>query len=148
MEEITELDQEQTENMGCDVVVHYSDVTPKGDLVEVAIMDQEKRKRIHLTSPDMVEMYFEVAVSEGRYNPEDSYRKLGEEVRKRFLGISISSLEETEIGGLPAHEFSFEWEDGIRHVVYIQKKRCMIRIIYDPRSEANTALLEAVTYGE
>lgn len=129
----------------------YPDPTPGGQAV---VRDEQSfigYARVHLSSVDRRELYFEV-VRFHDLTPEDEYRLHKPHLQQRFGTDSISSLIETTQWEWPAQAYSFGWaEDGRsveRSVLLRPIERETYRIIFDPRSDLNAQLIETLVAAE
>jgi hypothetical protein len=126
----------------------YPAVTPAGHAVERIVEERGGAWRVHLTSRDSFELYFEVR----RYPelaPETAYERHQAELAQRFAlaGLAVSPLEETELAGRPALTYSFQWSQNARVALLAPEGPALYRVIYDPRSELNRRVLGTVAFG-
>ena len=117
----------------------YSATTPSGQPVNVDDV------RVHLQSLDGVELYLEVsrhlgATAQATYEQEAAF------VAER-LGADVGPLVETTFAGHPAQEFTFGWADKRRTIVLIEREGWLSRVVYDPTSPLDLAVLETLTLG-
>jgi hypothetical protein len=100
--------------------------------------------RVHLSSPDRSELYFEV-VRFDDLTPQDEYRLHRPHLEQRFGADSISPLTEARLGDWPAFAYSFGWVEAERamkrSVLLVEVRGESYRIIFDPRSELNTRVI-------
>jgi hypothetical protein len=122
----------------------YPDPTPNGQAVERDEDPFRSYARVHLSSPDRSELYFEV-VRFGARAPEDEYLEHRPHLEGRFGTDSVTALTETRLLGRPAWAYSFRWdEEGRpmeRAVLMLQVAGETYRIIYDPRSPLNDRVI-------
>jgi hypothetical protein len=128
---------------GFAVELSYPAVTPGGQAVERDETPFREHERVHLSSPDRRELYIEL-VRFGDLTPQDEYRDHSSYLGKRFGAEAISDLTETSLRERPAWRYGFRWDEGERAVLLIQVGRDTYRIIYDPRSELNSQVLDTV----
>ena len=114
----------------------YPRSTPKGQAVELDDV------RVHARSVDGEEAYFELsrhldATALLRYESERDF------VVARY-GAEVTPLTATSLDGLPAQEFTVSWGDTVRRFVLVERGRWLYRVVYDPRSPLNLAVLETI----
>lgn len=102
------------------VELSHPPVTPQGHAVEqVEERAQDHRgdiERVHLSSPESGELYFEVARFRG-LTPNDEYLSHARYLARRFGSDSVGPLLETTIAGRQASTYSIRWPDHERSVV-------------------------------
>lgn len=101
--------------------------------------------RIHILAPKSREVYFEVS-KYSSLNTEEEYSQHIRNLSKQFHTIAVTELIETVFTSLPAHEYTFEWESGIRSVILVQRGDAAYRFLYDPRAPINTQILSTVEW--
>jgi hypothetical protein len=69
-----------------------------------------------------------------------------EALSEQFDQLIITELIETTCASLPAFEYTFEWESGIRTVLLVERGKETYRILYDPRSLLNRQILSSVQW--
>jgi len=126
---------------------HYPRTTPQGHSVETIESQHEDALRVHLASVGSQELYFEV-MKLCDLTPQQEYQQHQGDLAQRFVGVTISELEETKLGSRPAYSYRFSWSDKERAVMLVQLDRATYRIIYDPRSTLNAQVLSTVTFFE
>ena len=118
----------------------YPGVTPLGHTVEqVEEHAQDHRgdiERVHLSSPESGELYFEVARLR-ELAPNDDYLGHANYLAQRFGPDSVSPLLDTTVEGRQTWTYSISWPDHERSVVMLYLGGDTYRFIYDPRSELN-----------
>lgn len=110
--------------------------TPSGQAVELDDV------RLHACSGDGVEAYFELS----RHLDATATTRYEEE---RDSLVARYSAEVTPLSSLtfhdrPAHEFSAAFGDTTRAFVLIESGPWLYRVVYDPRSPLNHAVLETI----
>jgi hypothetical protein len=114
----------------------YPRSTPKGQAVELDDV------RVHARSEDGEEAYFELS----RHLEATALRRYEEE--RDFLvaryGAEVTGLTATTLDGLPAQEFTAAFGDTVRRFVLVECGRWLYRVVYDPRSTLNLAVLETI----
>lgn len=113
----------------------YPDPTPKGHPVERKEDDRGDVQRIHLSSPESGELYFEASRFVG-LTPEDEYARHRPYLEQRFGEGAVSALA--------GDRYSFRWSDGERAVSLRRVGDETYRFIYDPRSPLNEEILLTV----
>jgi hypothetical protein len=122
----------------------YPAVTPEGRVVERRDERRGDIVRVHLTTPDKGELYFEVT----RFPciaPADEYAGHKPHLEKRFGAEAVSPLTETSFHGRPAWTYDFWWPEGERAAFLLPVGGDTYRIIYDPRSSLNTRVIDTVS---
>ena len=118
----------------------YPSPTPQGYEVEVteerAHDHRGDMERVHLSSPESAELYFEVARFVG-ITPHDEYANHGSYLKKRFGAGSVSELTETTLLERPAWTYGLRWPGHDRSVILLPLSSDTYRIIYDPHSTLN-----------
>ena len=98
--------------------------------------------RLHARSEDGEEAYFELsrhldATALRRYEDERDF------IVARY-GAEVTPLTGTTLDGLPAQQFTAGWGDTVRRFVLAERGRWLYRVVYDPRSPLNLAVLETI----
>lgn len=144
-------DWKRFERPGFVLEFSYPQMTPEGHAVEeLEEHVQDHRgdiERVHLSSPESGELYFEVA----RFRdlaPTDDYLSHANYLAQRFGPDSVSPLTETTVEGRRAWTYSIEWPDHERSVLMLYLAGDTYRFIYDPRSELNHRVLATLTVEE
>jgi hypothetical protein len=134
---------------GFKVRFSYPEVTPQGRVVDRVEDEHEQphRVRVHLTSRDSRELYFEV-IHFPDLTPLEEYTRHRAHLEQRFGAGSTTELSETTLGPWPAWAYAFRWDQGERSVILLQVGRDTYRIIYDPRSPLNTQIISTITVME
>jgi hypothetical protein len=99
----------------------YPAVTPQGRAVERSEDHRDDAVRVHLTTRNKEELYFEVS----RFPdlaPPDEYVEHSAYLEQRFGAGPTSPLTETSIGW-PAWAYAFQWDQGERSVLLLQVAR-------------------------
>jgi len=114
----------------------YPRRTPNGQAVELDDV------RVHARSEDGEEAYFELS----RHLGATALRRYEDE--RDFLvaryGAEVTPLTATTLDGLPAQEFTAAFGDTLRRFVLVERGRWFYRVVYDPRSPLNLAVLETI----
>ena len=137
---------------GFRVEFSYPAVTPQGQTVERTEQQVDdprgKMERVHLSSPDRQELYFELARFHG-ITPEDEYANHKPYLEQRFGADGLSELTGTTLLGRPANAYAIRWdEEGRpmeRAVRLLRVGGDTYRVIYDPRSELNNQVIATLT---
>ena len=101
--------------------------------------------RVHILAPNSREVYFEVS-KYSSLEAESEYQQHIRSLSEQFQTIAITELIETVFTSLPASEYTFEWESGIRSVILVEKGDATYRFLYDPRSSINAQILSTVEW--
>lgn len=126
---------------------HYPLTTPQGHTVEKVESQREDALRVHLASAGSHELYFE-AMKLSDLTPQEEYQRHHADLVQRFVGLSITALQETRLGSRAAYSYRFTWSDKERAVILVHQERATYRIIYDPRSALNAQVLATVAFLE
>ena len=129
---------------GFKVHFRYPAVTPLGAVVDREEGEHEAAVRVHLTSRDSRELYFEF-VHFPNITPHGEYLHHKPYLEQRFGTGSTTELSETSLGTLPARAYAFRWNQEERSVVLLQVGRDTYRIIDDPRSQLSKQVISTVT---
>jgi len=122
----------------------YPETTPKGFPVTVKETHRDNVSRVHLTSPDSLELYFEVT-SYNNLTAQEGYELLKRDVEERFMEYEMGELQKTRLNGSPAFVFSFRGSFRQRKVYFLEKGFVTYRILYDPTLPLNEQILASVT---
>jgi hypothetical protein len=76
------------------LVFKYPERTPQGQIVDKAESQQATAVRIHITSRDSKELYFEVTKYHGLFS-QGEYQQHRENLEQRFSELTITELEES-----------------------------------------------------
>jgi hypothetical protein len=129
----------------------YPPVTPQGQTVE----KEEERaddhrgriERVHLSSPDRHELYFEV-IRFHDMSPREEYERHRPALERQFGAGAVTPLTETTFGERPAWAHGISKKDGQRSVLYLALGNDTVRIIWNPRSDLNAEILATLSVGE
>ena len=129
---------------GSAVAFMCPEVTPQGQTVE----RENKRtrdhrgdiERVHLSSPDNHELYVEV-IRFRDLSPQEEYERHRPHLEKRFGADSVTPLNETTFGDLPAWAYGFRWSGGERSVLSLEVERDTYRLLWNPRSHLNSQVV-------
>ena len=124
---------------GGGLTLRYPAVTGSGQPVSIDDV------RVHLQSLDGNELYLEVsrhlgAATQPTYEQERAF--LGER-----LAAEVGPLEPTTFAGHEAQAFSFTFSEKQRTIVLVERDGWLFRVVYDPSSALDLAVLETVTLG-
>jgi hypothetical protein len=114
----------------------YPQRTPGGHAVEFDDV------RVHACSADGDEVYFELS-RHLDLTAQAQYEREREFVSSR-LGADVTPLTPTTLASLPAQEFGAVWDGNERRFVLVERGRWLYRVVYDPRSPLNVAVLESI----
>jgi hypothetical protein len=122
-----------------EVRFRYPAVTPRGEPVEATESQPGDGLRVHARSANR-DVYFELT----RYPPmpgEDEYRQHKPYLEGRFGEGAVTDLTETRVASRSAQTYAFAWPDGERVVLLVRTATATYRVIYNPRSPLNAAIL-------
>ena len=122
----------------------YPAVTARGQAVERRDEPFREYPRVHLSSPDKQELYFELVRFDG-LSPQDEYQQHRPFLEQRFGAEAITALTETKLRESPVWTYGFRWNEGDRpkerSVLLLQVGDDTYRVIFDPRSALNAQVL-------
>ena len=101
--------------------------------------------RVHILAPKSREVYFEVS-KYGSLNAQSEYQQHIRDLQRQFHALVVTELIETLCASLPAFEYTFEWDQGARTVVLVEREDAVYRLLYDPRSPVNRQILTTVEW--
>jgi hypothetical protein len=123
----------------------YPRLATDGEPVQQVETQQAGMLRMHILAPESREVYFEVT----RYDSlsaESEYRRHQDYLVSQFDPIVISELQETVLASMPAYEYSFEWDQGARIVLLVERGPETYRMIYNPRVPVNLQILATIEW--
>ncbi len=123
----------------------YPEVTLHGLVINKAENQQKNSVRVHFASQDSAELYFEVTKYEG-LSAKEEYQRHSAVLTAIFDDVVITVLKEIRTASRRAHEYSFEWTEGIRSVILVEIAGTTYRILYDPRSPLNLQILSTLEW--
>ena len=114
----------------------YPRRTPSGQAVRL------DEVRLHACSDDGAEAYFELS----RHLDVTAVARYEEECHLLLArdGAAVTRLTATTFHEMPAHEFSVTFGDTARTFVLVERGRWLYRVVYDPRSTINLAVLATI----
>jgi hypothetical protein len=101
--------------------------------------------RVHVLAQVSREVYFEVTKYDS-LSPEADYQRHSDALALQFDGLVIAELQESTCASLPAYEYSFEWDQGKRVVILVERGGTTYRIIYNPRFPVNLQILSTLEW--
>ena len=122
-------------------------VTAQGEPVERIESRAEGMLRVHILSPQMRELYFEVP-KYPHLPAKLEYQQHKQSLEQRFSEFNISDVKEIAWKSLSAYEYSFEWNEGLRTVILVERKDGTYRILFDPRSPLNLEVWSTLEWAE
>jgi hypothetical protein len=125
----------------------YPTLTPQGQPVARVGEQRDGAVRVHLSTPDRQELYFEV-VQFPNLTPREEYLRHRPNLEQRFGADSTTALTEVCLGRWPAWAYAFRGDQIQRAVLLLPVDRDTYRIIYDPRSLLNRQVLATLTLVE
>ena len=123
----------------------YPRTTPQGHTVEKAESQGDEWVRVHFTSKDSRELYFEIT----KYfdlRAQVEYQRHRAFLQESLEQFSISVLKEIHWMSQSAYEYSFKWEQGARVVILLESDHTTYRILYDPYSPLNARILSTLQW--
>ena len=123
----------------------YPQVTPQGHIVEKDESQIDEAIRVHFTSKESYELYFEIS----KYTAlpaQAEHQKHRESLENRPGGYVVSDLKEIRWMSQPAFEYSIKWQEGARVVMLIEADNATYRILYDPNSPLNVQVLSTLQW--
>ena len=123
----------------------YPNVTPQGHLVEKAESQAQDMARIHFTSKDSREVYFEIT----HYydlSAKMEYQRHKQNLEKRPEEFVVTGLKEIRWMSQRAYEYSIDWSQATRVVRLIEIGNATYRILYDPQSALNLRILSTLQW--
>ena len=119
--------------------------TPDREAVERVETIQTGRLRVHVLALQSREVYFEVTKYDS-LSAEAEYRRHGEALPLQFDGLVITELQESTCASLPAYEYTFEWDQGKRVVILVERGEATYRLLYNPRFPVNLQILSTLEW--
>jgi hypothetical protein len=123
----------------------YPKVTPQGHLVEMAESQAKDMVRIHFTSKDSREVYFEITQYYD-FSAKMEYQRHKENLEKRPEEFVVTGLKEIPWMSQRAYEYSLDWSQATRVVRLIEIGDTLYRILYDPQSPLNLRILSTIQW--
>jgi len=123
----------------------YPSLATNGEHVDRVETQQDGMLRVHVLSPKSREVYFEVSKYD-LLNAESEYQRHKENLPKQFHPLTITELKKTLCRSLPAHEYTFEWEQCARTVILVERGDATCRILYNPRFPINLQILSTAQW--
>jgi hypothetical protein len=123
----------------------YPEITPQGYIVEKAETQDGERIRLHFTSKESHELYFEIT----KYidlRAQAEYKSHKEYLENRLDAYVVSDLREIRWMSQTAYEYSIKWREGARIVILIETDDATYRVLYDPNSPLNVQVLSTIQW--
>jgi len=127
------------------ITLQYPDPTPQGHSVSINERLGIGSFRIHLTSDDSDEVYFEI----GQYfnlPRQSAVETFLNEITVGGAGIKIGETVEIQFASTVACQFSVQWPEKTRLILFIEQGETLYRIIYNPASPINKKVLETLKF--
>ena len=123
----------------------YPRLATDGEPVDLVETQQHGMLRVHILAPKSRGVYFEVSkydllTAEAEYQHHKKY------LLKQFQQLVISKLKETVCASLPASEYTFEWDQGKRNVILVEREDATYRILYNPSFSVNFQILSTMDW--
>ena len=128
-----------------DLQFQYPSTSPNGESVERVETQREGLVLVHIISPSSREVYFEVSKYEA-ISAQEEYQRHKEFLPGQFHPLAITDLKEVVCDSLPAFEYTFEWRQGRRTVILVERKNTTYRILFNPRSTVNLQILSTLKW--
>lgn len=135
----------QYDDQDLGVRVRIPDPTPMGR----SIRFEEKRHpdcyRVHLTSHESQEVYFEI----GRYvgvTQDDAVRRFTNGLPEDLGTPQLTGPEAAIVSGHPAARLKVRWPDRVRWVYFLHLGGDTFRVILDPTSGLNVQMLASLDF--
>lgn len=128
-----------------DLTFKYPSHTPDREAVERVETIQAGWLRVHVLAPKSREVYFEVTKYDS-LSAEAEYQRHGEALPLQFDGLIITELQESTCASLPAYEYTFEWGQGKRVVILVERGEATYRLLYNPRFPVNLQILSTLEW--
>ena len=116
-----------------------------GEPVDREETEADGMLRVHILAPKCREVYFEITKYYGLPAAAE-YERHKEGLPKQFDRLSITELKETDCASLPAYEYTFEWDQGRRRVLLVERSDATYRILYNPRFPINQQILSTLQW--
>ena len=123
------------------IAFNYPDPTPDGFEIKKVIRKTAEMIRVHLSSPESSELYFELSKYLNGLDPRTGRLHLIIEKKGSFDGFKATALKEVVVAFMPAQSFTFSWHQGARQVLFFDVEPVTYRVIFDPRSNINHQIL-------
>jgi hypothetical protein len=123
----------------------YPTLATDGEPVERLEMQREDAVRVHILAPKCREVYFEVSRYE-LLTAVSEYQRHKDHLATRFDSLVMSNLHKTVCAGLPAHTYTFEWDQGRRVILLVERSDGTYRIIYNPHFPINVRILSTLEW--
>lgn len=101
-------------------------------------------RRIHLYTEDRRSLYFEVTLYGEPLTINEGRDRLVEGLRDQFQSFELTELHPIDLDTIPAQQFGFTAGAIRREVIFVPGPDRLLRIIFDPFSPMNWAVLESV----
>ncbi len=116
-----------------------------GHTVERTEEATEQQIRIHLTSNERKDVYFELTKFINT-DAHERYQSLKEHSQRATEFFVVGDLAETQLGGQPALTFSFQRGALHRKALLVQRAQDCYRIIYNPEYPLNQRIAETIVF--
>lgn len=123
----------------------YPPTTPQGHPVEKTESQKDDVVRVHFTSKNSQELYFEVTKYFG-LPAQVEYQQHKKSLEERTEEFVVSDLKEILWMSQPAYEYSIKWDNSARAVILLETDQATYRILYDPYSPLNIQILSTLQW--
>lgn len=126
--------------------------TPSDQSVTIDRAERGGVGRIHAHTPDASELYVEVVAYPGLIDHPEAATEQRGYLSEQDPACRLTRVRAVKIGGLVGSGFRFSGTLGdlrrVRRFVYVDAADQTFRIVYDPTSALNRAVLRTLTIGE
>ena len=123
----------------------YPQIGTGGEPVERLDKQQPGMLRVHFLTPKSREVYFELS-KYGSLSAVSEYQQHTENLQKLFQKLRLTELVETRCASLPASQYTFEWEHGMRTVILVEREAATYRFLFDPVHAINYKILSTLRW--
>jgi hypothetical protein len=130
------------------LAIEIPEWSPSGAAVAVEWNERDRRRRLHAQTPDASEVYVEVLVAPELVDHAASIADQMAFLRDRAIDPTLTEAVPGTCAGRPATTFDFAGELGghsrIRRFAFVDAGGRTYRIVHDPTSPANAAILRTL----
>jgi hypothetical protein len=123
----------------------YPGEAADGEAVARVETEQAGMLRVHVLAPICREVYFEVTKYDA-LSAESKYQRHKASLPNQFDPLVISELRETVCASLSGYEYTFEWDQGRRVVLLVERENATYRILYNPGFPVNLKILSTLEW--
>ena len=126
--------------------------TPSDQSVTIDRAERDGVGRLHAHTPDGTELYVEVVAYPGLIDHREAAIEQRGFLSEQDPGCRLWRVRAVKVGGLVGSGFRFSGTLGdllrVRRFVFVDAADRTFRIVYDPTSTLNRAVLRTLTIGE